>query len=204
MWTQICRILKWIQISIMFFNSAINPKSACLTTHFLRGPNCNQPIAWNVYYTWSGRWAISTAVISFHLFGLKVNQFAPGNEFSSPHPIYIYSQLSDFMGWLSSLAQANLTSLSLGSDAVIFGGGPQGGLTWALNRPLSFISSMLSVVVFCPWSPPTWHKTGIQTDISQSPQCYKLEPPSSPHGFCRVAPSAGLSTRSAFEGTPVP
>ena len=122
MWTQICRILKWIQISIMFFNSAINPKSACLTTHFLRGPNCNQTIAWNVYYTWSGRWAISTAVISFHLFGLKVHQFAPGNEFSSPHPIYIYSQLSDFMGWLSSLAQANLTSLSSGSDAVIFGG----------------------------------------------------------------------------------
>ena len=122
MWTQICRILKWIQISIMFFNSAINPKSACLTTHFLRGPNCNQTIGWNVYYTWSGSWAISTAVISFHLFGLKVHQFAPGNEFSSPHPIYIYSQLSDFMGWLSSLAQANLTSLSSGSDAVIFGG----------------------------------------------------------------------------------
>ena len=128
MWTQICRILKWIQIFIMFFNSAINPKSACLTTHFLRGPNRNQMIAWHVYmhYTWSGHWAISTVVISFRVFGLKVHQFAPGNEFSSPHLIYIYSQLSDFTGWLSSLAQANLTSFSSESDAVIFWGFSRG------------------------------------------------------------------------------
>ena len=128
MWTQICRILKWIQISIMFFNSAINSKSACLTTHFLRGPNRNQMITWNVYthYTWSGHWAISTVVISFCLFGLKVHQFTPRNEFSSPHPIYIYSQLSDFTGWLSSLAQANLTSFSSESDAVILGGSSRG------------------------------------------------------------------------------
>lgn len=178
----------------MFFNSAINPKSACLTTlptwPKLQSNDClkcllhmERPLS---YFN----------SLSFHLFGLKVHQFAPENEFSSPHPIYIYSQLSDFMGWLSSLAQANLTSLSSESDAVIFGG--SSSRSHVGSEQTSQLHLLLEAL-------PLGTKQASRLISPRAPSAtYKLEPPSSPRGFCRGAPSAGVSTRSAFEGTPVP